>query len=329
MKKRKNKTLPLIILVIVLAVLIIGYSALSSANDKKEAELAAEEAAANAVTLIAEYDYTTTTKLSYQAQGSDFLTFTQSAGVWSYADDANFPLNQTIVAQMAAAIAQIGVDTTITEGTEADYGLDNPAYTIKVEYAGGSTHTYKIGDYNSFNDAYYFSMDGAMYMVASGLLPYFQYELNDLLALDTVPKTDWTDNNYVNEITVTDGEKSNIIADDVGKTEVLAKIGAVSLTNCADYYADEEEKLAYGLDGTTSAAVKYKKAVTSTDENGNESTSYLETTYTLIIGAPVGHNEGYYVSPAKSDIVYIVDETTVLELLAYTDYTPAAEDAEA
>lgn len=328
MKKRKNKFVPLIVLVVLLAALMIGYSALSAANDRKEAELAAEEAAENAVTMIAEYDYSTTAKLSYKIGEGDFLTFTQSAGVWSYADDANFPLNQTIITQMAAAVASIGVETTVEEGTEADYGLDNPAYTIKVEYTGGSTHTYKIGDYNSFNGAYYFSMDREMYMVSSALLSYFQYELTDLLALDTIPTTDWADNNYVSEITVADGEKSNTIADDAGKTGVLAKIGALSLTNCADYYADADEKNTYGLDGSTFAAVKYKKAVTSTDDSGKESTTYLETTYTIHIGAAVGHNEGYYISPAKSNIVYIADETSVLELLAYTDYAPAETEAE-
>lgn len=325
-KKRKNKALPLLLLVLLLAALLIGYAALSSSNDRKEAELAAEEAAANAVTLIAEYDYTTATELSYQVAGSDPISFTQSAGVWTYAGDVNFPLNQNIVAQMAYAISTIAIDATVTEGSAADYGLDTPAYTIKVEYSGGSTHTYKIGDYNSFNDAYYFSMDGEIYMVSSGLLPYFRYELNDLLALDSIPTSDWADNSYVTEVLVTNGENAATISDDSGKTAVLAKLGAVQLTNCADYYADAEEKSTYGLDGSSSVAVKYKKAVTSTDESGNTNTTYLETTYTLHIGTTVGHNEGFYVSPAKSNIVYIADEETVMELLVFSSYTPTVED---
>jgi len=218
MKKRKNKFIPLIVLIVILAALMIGYSVLASANDRREAEQLAEEEAANAVTLIAEYDYTTVTELSYQAKGSDPITFTQSAGVWAYTGDAHFPLNQTIPAQMAYAISTIAVEAVITEGEAADYGLDDPAYTIRVSYADGNAHTYKIGDYNSFNASYYFSMDGSLYMVAEGLLPYFQYELNDLLALDTLPAADWADNNYVMEITVRNGEASNVISDDAGRT---------------------------------------------------------------------------------------------------------------
>ncbi|MBQ4354399.1 MAG: DUF4340 domain-containing protein [Clostridia bacterium] len=326
--KRKNKALPLIILVVLLAALLIGYKALSAANDRKAAEEAASLASENADTMIAAYDYTTLTSLSYRAQGGDPITLTQSAGVFSYADDANFPLNQTIAAQMANAISQIAVETTVESGSEADYGLDNPAYLIEAAYADGTKHVYKIGNYNAFNGAYYFSMDGTMYMISSGLIPYFQYTEEDLLALDTIPASDWRDTSYIGEITVTNGDKSCTISDDAGKTEVIGAIGAFRLSDCADYYADADEKAAFGLDGSVSAAVKYKKAVTSTDESGNQSTSYLETTYTLLIGHAAQDGTGYYVSPQKSNIVYLVDEETVLALLAYAEYVPApAEDA--
>lgn len=327
-KKRKNKALPLIILVAVLVVMIIAYSALSSANDKKEAELAAKEAAENADIMLANYDASTVTKLSYQVSGADKLTLLCSNGVWSYADDAKFPLNQTIAASMASAISSIAAECEVTEGTASDYGLDNPAYTINVTYSDGTSHNYKIGDYNSFNASYYFSADGDMYMVASGLIPYFSYELGDLLMPDTIPTSDWSDMNYVSEITVKTADCENTITDEDGKTALIGKIGEISLTNCTDYYAEPEEKAAYGLDGSTVITVKYKKAVTSTDADGNQSTTYLETSYVLDFGAAVGHDEGYYVSPANSNIVYAVDETTVLELLAYVDYVPAETEAE-
>lgn len=329
-KKRKNKSLPLIILVGVLVVMIIAYSALSTANDKKEAEEAAKIAAENADIMIASYDASTVTKLSYQAAGSDKLTFLCSGGVWSYADDAKFPLNQTTVSSMASAISSIAAECEVNEGTAADYGLDAPAYTISVTYSDGTSHTYKIGDYNSFNSSYYFSADGDMYMITSGLTPYFSYELDDLLVLDTLPTSDWSDMNYVNEITVKTADGENTITDEEGKTALLDKISSISLTNCADYYAESAEKTAFGLDESSVITVKYKKAVTTTDDSGNESTSYLETSYVMNIGAAVGHNEGYYFCPANSNIVYVVDEETVLEILAYVDYVPAeTEETEA
>ncbi|MBR3998124.1 MAG: DUF4340 domain-containing protein, partial [Clostridia bacterium] len=279
-KKRKNKAIPLIVLVLILAGLMIGYSALSQANDRREAEELAAEEAANAVTMIAEYDYTTTSKLSYQPAGSEKLTFLAGAGAWTYADDAKFPLNQTIVTQMAAAISQIGVVTEVTEGTAADYGLDEPLYTIEIAYSDGTAHTYKIGDYNSFNGANYFSMDGDMYMVASALTSYFDYTLEDLLKTDTVPAADWAELGYVNEITVSDSTNTAVITEDEAKSAAIDVIGSVRLTNCADYYADDSEKAAYGLTSGASVTVKYKKAVTTTDESGNENTTYLDTAWT-------------------------------------------------
>jgi len=320
-KKRKNKAVPLLVLIVILAALLIGYSALSSANDRREAEEAAKNEAENAVTFIAEYDYTTTAKLSYQRAGEEKITLLQNAGVWSYADDGTFPLNQTVAAQMAAAISTIGIETEVTEGTAADYGLDVPEYLIEITYTDGTNHTYKIGSYNSFNNAYYFSMDGELYMVAAGLVPYFDYSLTELLALDTVPVSDWAELGYVNEITVTAGDKTAVITDEAGKESAVNALGKISLTSCADWYADDSEKAAYGL--VPAVTVKYKKAVTSTDESGNQNTSYLDTAYTLNIGT--ANEGGYYVNPAKSGIVYTVDAQAAEALLAFADYVPAAE----
>lgn len=325
--KRKNKYLPLVILLVVFVVMLIAYSALSSANDKKEALTAAEEARANADIIIANYDASTVTKLSYQVAGGDKLTFLCSNGVWSYADDAKFPLDQTIAAAMASAIADIAVECEVTEGVGADYGLDNPSYTISVTYSDGTSHNYKIGDYNSFNASYYFSADGDMYMISSGLIQYFSYELSDLMVLDKLPTTDWSDINYVTEITVSTPDGTNVISDEDGKTALIDRLGDISLKNCVDYYAENEEKAVYGLDGSKVITVKYKKAVTSTDESGNSGTNYLETNYSINIGETVGHNDGYYLAPANSNIVYAVDENTVLELLAYVDYVPTADEA--
>jgi len=313
-KKHKNKALPLIVLVLILAGLLIGYSALSRANDRREAEELAAEQAANAVTMIAEYDYTTTSKLSYQPAGGEKLTFLASAGAWSYADDAKFPLNQTIVTQMAAAVSQIGVITEVTEGTPADYGLDAPLYTIEIAYADGTAHTYRIGDYNSFNGANYFSMDGDMYMVASALTSYFDYTLEELLKLDTVPSSDWAELGYVSEITVSNGESTAVITEDEAKSAAIDAIGKVRLTNCADYYADADEKSAYGITSGASVTVKYKKAVTTADESGNENTTYLDTSWTLNIGSSA--EGGTYAAPANSDIVYLITEAEANAVLA-------------
>lgn len=324
--KKKNKFLPMIILLIALVVLFAAYKLLSGANERAEAEKKALLEAENADIMIAEYDYTTMTELSYQLRGMDELKFAVSGSSWIYLADEKFPLDVTKIAYMASAIAKIAVECTVDEGEPADYGLDDPAYTIRVKYSGGDEHEYRIGDYNTFNSAYYFMADGGMYMIASGLLSYFNYTLDDLMVLDTIPYSDWSDADYINFVTVASGDESNKITDSEGKSALVELIKYLPLTECADYYSDAEEKSSYGLDGGASVVVNYKKAKTSTDADGNESTTYLDTGYTLLIGNKT--EGGYYVSPASSDITYIVDGETIDEILAYVSYVHegAAED---
>lgn len=321
-RKKKNKYLPMLVLAGILAVLIIGTSVLSAANEKKAAEEAAELAASqNTSIMLAEYDASTTVSVSYSRAGEDFLTFNAVNGAWVYEADPEFPLNQQIVGSMASALASMAATRTVDEVDKDAYGLTNPAYVITVEYSDGTSHVYSIGNYNSFTGGYYFTMDGDCYMISSGLIPYFDYALDDLLALDTIPVADWQDIGYVSSVTVTKDGASNEITDEAGMTEALGKLGGISLTICEDYHASADEKASYGIDGKNSVAVKYKKAVTSTDESGNASTNYLETTYTFEIGTASDGN--FCGGPAKSDIVYQLDQAAVNELLAYADYVPA------
>ena len=67
--KKKNKYLPLVVLLVVLVALFAVYKALSASNDRKAAEEEAAKAAEDADIMIAEYDYTTMTSLSYQKKG--------------------------------------------------------------------------------------------------------------------------------------------------------------------------------------------------------------------------------------------------------------------
>ncbi len=313
--KKKNKFIPMIVLLVFLGVMLLAYSALSKSNAAKEALEAEQQAAESEVTMIAENDYTTMTALSYQISGYDEYSFAVSGSSWIYTSDENFPLDQTPIIQMAAAIAQIGVAATVEEGEEADYGLDDPSLTVKVEYADGSRHTYSVGDYNSFNSSYYFSADGEFYMVASALLDYFSYTLDDLILRDTIPSSDWSDVNYVNYVELTRDGAVVKIEDSEVLSELLSTISEITTDDYADYFADDEEKSAYGLDGSSKLVVNYRKAKTVTDDSGNESTSYLETNYDIIFG---NEEDGMvYFSLKDSDIVYRMSAEVLSTVMAY------------
>ena len=323
-RKKKNKYLPLIILLVLIAVMAAAYSALSSANDRKEAEQAAADAAANAVEMIAEYDYTTTTALSYRRAGSDPVELRVVNGQWTLVSDENFPVNQTVVSYMANAIATIAVQNHITEGDPADYGLEDPAYTIEVTYADGAAHQYRIGNYNAFGGgAYYFMMDGTMYTIPTGLTSYFDYELTDLLQLETMP-TD-IEQDYINSITVVSDGTETVIDDANGIAALFDIFSDLTLTECADYYTDETERTeTCGLDGSDKFMISYKRAVTTTDANGNQTTNRLDTSYTFLFGESADGK--VYGSPEKSTMAYFVNAETVEKIMAYIDYEPAPEE---
>ena len=338
-RKKKNKALPLIVLVMILAVLAAAYFALSAANDRREAEEAAA-AAADTTIMLAEQDYTAITELKYRTGGNDWITLNQSGGVWTLADDPKFPLDQTTAAGMGAAIASIGAIRTVEEGTAADYGLDEPACEIHVSYGAGTTYKYAIGDRNSFNDAYYFRNDDRVfYMIASGLLTYFQTELEDMIVLDTALSS-LTEDDIVG-FTVTDGEKSGEYRQTA--EELTAEDGTVStvysadvtalydlfceldLFSWADYYADSTEMAeVYGIDQTKSLTLTYKKSVSvsSTETNADGSsassgqTTKVDAGYVIWFGKS---EEGQtYYSPKGSTIVYTAADDVVNGILAYT-----------
>ncbi len=321
-KKKKNKFLPLLILIVLVVLLWIGYSVMSAANRKAEAERLAEEAAKNEPTMIAEYDYTTVSVLSYTKKGQDELKFYQSNGIWTYAGDEKFPLNSETVAYMASAISQIAVERTVDEGNPADYGLTEPAYDIYVKYTDGTSHEYKIGNLNTFTGSYYFMADGDMYMIAAGLVPYFDYALESLITLDSIPSV-ISDTDYISEIKVKSDGDENKISDKEGISALAELIDGIPFSDWRDYFADSEElDEAYGIDGNSSVSISYKEAVKSTDEQGNETTNYLSTSYTLMFGDSDG-DAGIFMSPEKSTIVYVVPQEKADEILSYIDYIPS------
>lgn len=335
-RKKKNKALPLLILVAVLLVLVIGYLALSSANAKREAEEAAA-AATDTTIMLAEMDATAITQLRYRYGENDWITLAQSGGVWTLAEDAHYPLNQTTAAGLGSAIASIGAIRTVDEGEAADYGLDEPICEIHVSYGEGTTYKYAIGDRNSFNDAYYFrDDDGAFYMIASGLLTYFQTDLDDMLVLDTALAT--LSNGDIVSVTVTDGEKSSTytqtateVEDEDGNTTTAydADVTALydlfcelDLQSWADYYADSTEMAeTYGIDGTKSLTLTYKKAVSvnaGTETTASTSqTTKVDATYTISFGQSVD-GQVYY-SPKGSTIVYTAADDVVDGIFAYLE----------
>jgi len=272
-RKKKNKVLPLLILVGVLVVFIIAYSILKSANDKAEADRLAEEAAQNQTITIAAYEASELSSLSYTLAGEDAITFKVSdEGEWYLSNDKNFPLNEELVSAMANSVISITASRPVTEGELSDYGLDAPILKISVRYSDDS-HEYRVGNYNNIMGAYYFLADGEMYLVSTNFGYYFNYDLDSLMVLDTVPTDIEAD--YINSVTVKIGGTERVYSEAEDLSTLESLIRSIPLKNCADYYADESELQGFGITGDDYITVDYKALYQATDSDGNTTSSRL------------------------------------------------------
>ena len=305
-RKKQNKWLPLVCLVLVMAALFVSYKLLSASNERKAAEEAAKAAEENTVIAVADYDPTLVTSLSYENKGEEPLSFIRKDGAWQVAGDEHFPLNGEFIDTLAETISSIGALRTVEEGEAADYGLTEPMCSIEVGYADGTQHSYRIGDYNTFGGGYYFMADGAISMISSSLLSAFGYTLDDLAVLDTMPAYEWTTEGVVTALTISRGADEVTITDQDRILQVTRAIHQlVKLNDCADYYADADEKTAaYGYGDAVKVTMAYKEPVTTTDAEGNTTAAYMDTTYTIWFGADTGDGSTCYGGPDHSDLVY-------------------------
>ena len=63
--------------------------------------------------------------------------------------------------------------------------------------------------------------------------------------------------------------------------------------------------------------MNYRKAVTTSDQNGNSSTNYLDTSYVFLVGNPAPEDETLTAAaPASSGIVYLIPTDTAEKLLS-------------
>lgn len=74
------------------------------------------------------------------------LSFVQTDGTWTLADDPDYPLDQSAVRRMANTLCGVQTDWTIT-APEADstYGLDAPDVTATATFTDGTTLTLRWG----------------------------------------------------------------------------------------------------------------------------------------------------------------------------------------
>lgn len=336
MKKKTKKLIAPLILVIVLALLIVGYVLMKGYNDKK-AEEEATEPAEEKVTVL---DKTALTMTSMKI-GDDNLNFSYVNDVWLWDEDDKFPLDGEQMSELCTALSLVEAKVSVDEpGELSEYGLDKPALVVKAAFSDGSENVYSFGNVNQFNGFQYFSVSGVdgVYMLDQAVAEPFKTDIKSLFKNEACPIIDDSvQANTTTSILIETPEKSNEITDEAGIKELFTPFYAMNLSTWEDYYADSEEMaLLYGIDeNSTKVTLTYTKMESVTDSEGKTSTVKVPHTYTVLIGSFFETDEvdeegnpanGYFYTVEGSTVVYSVMEEKVKSVLEFLDYVPTEEE---
>lgn len=296
MKKYKS----LIILLAVLVVLVVAY-VVTGQLKKKSAEKENEEKQ------IAVLDMSDITSIQY-TNGTDTMSFIKEYGTWYSESDKEFPLQQSSLKTMAETFGTLSANRELTDGdTLADYGLEEPQYTITLKNADGEEQNIYIG--NAAGEDYYMTVGDKekIYTVDYSVVNAMNFDLDSMLQKETFPSIG-SDN--IKKVTITKaGETTEYDADNSDQsddiTAIGGRLGAAYFVDCVDYSVQADELAQYGLDEAQRTTV----TVVYTDSDDKEQT------FTLYVGGRDESDAYNYVQMDGSKMVNTMTKETVNNIL--------------
>ena len=276
---------------------------------------------------------------------SGTLTLNNGESGWSYADDSAFPLDQTVPEDMTAALSAAAATRQIdTPESLEDYGLDAPVLTITAQDEDGTEYSYAFGNVNELTGEYYLLYNGeedTVYLVGSDLHDAFNYDLYDMVEMETLPEfgsvTGLSVAQPQGSLTLRyeeDGSSlsydpdnhwflekgDSLLALDAGKVSSLTgAITGLYWKSCVTYDVDDQELAAWGLDDNAAVVTTtYTAAIDEGEETAEEETFVLRLGNTS--------DEGTYAMLEGSTMVYLIDSETA-DSLRYASYSSLRSDS--
>lgn len=294
MKKKKGP----LILIGVLVLLLILYFALSTWNKKQDSK---EEETVK----VTDLKTSEITGVKYDL-GTGEMNFEKDGDTWYYTADKDFPLRQSYPKTVADAMGKLSADRELEDADALkEYGLDHPTYTVTLTDEDGTVTTIKVG--NATGNDYYATVDDTekVYTIPATSLDDIQTELDQIAQLDTYPSIG--SGNLKKEVITQNGETTTYDSENEDQAEDVAAVagglGAVKLSEAADYSVDDADLAGYGLDATSRITVEV--TYTSDDE---------DQTMTLYIGGENGSGDRY-VMINDSRIVYLISDEICKNIL--------------
>ena len=302
-KSMRKKKKGILILLAVLVLLTAVYFILRTWNARQEEKEKEEQEAATVRVTDTSADDIVSLKFNV---GNGDLEFSKEENQWYYTPDKDFPLKQSYPEDMAAAVGSITADRELTDGDSPDaYGLDDPAYTVEYTDADDNVTELLFGDMTG--DDYYVMVSGSdtVYTVGSSVIDSLNYALEDMAQLDDYPSIG--SGNLVKEVITQNGEITTYDSENEDQAEDIAAVagglGAVTLSEAADYSVADEDLDMYGLDEASRITVE--ATYTQNDE---------EQLLTLYVGNEDGSGNRY-VMHKDSRIVYLISDEICSNIL--------------
>lgn len=321
MNRSQKKTLLILLAVVVLlAATLLIIRAIKTRSAQEAEEAAAAEEAASIITEEAAYS-----SLTYD-NGTTTLSFAlDEEGNWTWADDPEFPLDDSTVTAIVNLLTSLKPQQTITDGDTLEaYGLDQPFATLTATSPEGETLTIDLGNTTTDGNSYYMLMNGQespVYIIADTLYTYMSKAIYDMCDLPDLPLLT---EDRIQSVTIAGTESLTLIPDqeedsdgnvtvtwtsggeDVTEAaaDLIGELEALTVTKCVDYKPTDEAVSICGFDEPVKVTLVYL-----TD-------SGTEQTLTLEIGAENLDGDGYYVRLDDDTTIYQMDLDDVDALLA-------------
>lgn len=243
-KKRKNRTLPVLIGVFV--VLGAAFFGVSSYKDYLVRKNKADEQAG----IISMNRMEQIEKISL-GSGSNQLSFERSGDQWIYTDEKDFPLDQSGVTAIADTASKLTADRKLEDHDDwKDYGLDEPDKEVTVTDQSGTVTTIMIG--SGTDSLYYARIEGdeAVYVIEATLPDQIKTSIYDMaeheqlpaISTDAIQKIELVKNGKTFDYEIT-GETD----EDGTKTALQNGISGITIDRCVDFKPSQEKLEQYGL----------------------------------------------------------------------------------
>ncbi|MBP6177441.1 MAG: DUF4340 domain-containing protein [Anaerolineales bacterium] len=133
-------------------------------NKQKESAPAEETPTVEPVALFAATEGSPSSIEVAPAEGEAVKIARNAENAWAIVLPNEVEADQGLSEAAASQVSALQVISPV-EGEASIFGLENPAYTITVEFATGTKHTLEIGDATPTNSGYYVRLDNTRMLI--------------------------------------------------------------------------------------------------------------------------------------------------------------------